>query len=230
LIAIIFGLQKPKQGTTQLIISQSNDLFFLHIPSTNNYSAIINPVILFELGEAFFSRNSIDEALFSQTNKRDLYYKESRVLSQLLLAIGEGNTFESLSMSLQVLQALLATQVSLASSTISPKKMSEVQIKEVAEELIQQHIEGNNMPTIDTIAESLGISTSKFKTLAKDHFGESFYQYFLSLKFEHSTKLLQRHSVGETAEKLGFKVVSKFIEGFKARYKQTPFKYKQNQK
>lgn len=82
-------------------------------------------------------------------------------------------------------------------------------------------------PSVNTIAARLGISSSGLKRLFRTYAGMPVHKYFLTLKINAATELLQSGaSVCETAEKLGFSCQSGFSAAYKRELGKTPSQVK----
>ena len=210
-----------------LITEHEGEYAMVPLPSYFDLTNI-NPVLIFEMRPSFFTKNNIDAMLLEQLRKRDLFFKESIALKDLLEAIKQEQHLRQKATAYQFLTVLIDTQINITMKGKS-KKHTDVQIIQLVEAILREQVYGHELPTINGIAAKMGISGSKLKLMYQVHFNEGMYQHYLNLKFNASKELLHTHSVGKTADLVGFKVVSKFIVGFKKRFKITPYKYKQSQ-
>lgn len=90
----------------------------------------------------------------------------------------------------------------------------EAQIFRCAVSHMSGKIDGN--PAVSEIAKVCGTSASSLKRIFAQFAGMSVHRYFLKMKFNAATKLLQNGmNVNETAEKLGFSSQSYFSVAYK---------------
>ena len=95
------------------------------------------------------------------------------------------------------------------------------------EQILQNYLQ-NNLPTLETIAKSVGLSVSTLKRKFKAVFGKSIYEYYLEKKMNLAKSLLTQKplSVNEAAEIFGYEKVSNFIDIFKKHHGFSPGKFK----
>jgi AraC-like DNA-binding protein len=86
-----------------------------------------------------------------------------------------------------------------------------------------------NPPTISQLAEKHGVSTSKLKTLFKQVFGKTIYQYYQEHRMEKARAMLAREdlNVSEVGYRVGYSNLSHFSEAFKKQYGRLPKQYMQ---
>lgn len=82
-------------------------------------------------------------------------------------------------------------------------------------------------PKLPELALLIGMSETKMKSLFKQIFGDSIYNYFQSARMEEAAFLLKHsdYSVSEIGFHLGFSNLSHFSRLFKKHYTMTPKKY-----
>ena len=78
---------------------------------------------------------------------------------------------------------------------------------------------------IDTLAESLGVSSSYLSRRFKKEVGTSIHAYLTDRRISESLKLLEYSTVAETAHAVGFCDSSHFISAFKRTVGCTPLEY-----
>ncbi|MCI4667552.1 MAG: AraC family transcriptional regulator [Bacteroidia bacterium] len=96
----------------------------------------------------------------------------------------------------------------------------------MVKEILLEHIFGQ-APTIDQLAQKLGVSPSKLKSDFKSLFGSSIYQYYLKQKMEIARKLLaeKKGTVSEIGYQLGYSNISQFSSQFKKHFGQSPAQF-----
>src|SRR5690606_39085656 len=82
-------------------------------------------------------------------------------------------------------------------------------------------------PKLPELAQRIGMSETKMKSLFKQIFGDSIYNYFQSARMQEAAFLLKNsdYSVSEIGFRLGFSNLSHFSRLFKKHYGMTPKKY-----
>lgn len=85
--------------------------------------------------------------------------------------------------------------------------------------------------SIDSLANALGLGVSTLKKQFKDRYGISVGRYCKLVRFEYAAHLLRKSdiSVGQIAERLGYKNFGKFSSAFKSIYSLTPSEYRKKQ-
>ncbi len=93
-----------------------------------------------------------------------------------------------------------------------------------------KHLIINNMaepPTLQELANDIGLSMSKLKEGFKHIYGESVFNFLLDYKLEYSRKqlLTKKYNVSEISLLIGYSTASHFISAFKKKYGTTPKQY-----
>ena len=85
-------------------------------------------------------------------------------------------------------------------------------------------------PSLQELAESIGISLKKLKEGFKQIYGDTVYGFLFDYKMEVSRKLLESgdYNVNEVGLKVGYSTSSHFIAAFKKKFGTTPKKYVQS--
>lgn len=76
----------------------------------------------------------------------------------------------------------------------------------------------SDAPTIEQLARETGLNQLKLKRGFKNLFGTSVYAMFQRERMGHAQRLLQHHSVTETASLLGYSNISHFSTAFRKQY------------
>lgn len=86
----------------------------------------------------------------------------------------------------------------------------------------------NRPPSLEELAQLIGMSVSKMKLLFKTYYGDSIYQFHQKAKLNYAADLLKsrRYTVSQVAYKVGYNHSIKFIKIFEKHFGQTPGKYK----
>jgi AraC-like DNA-binding protein len=82
-------------------------------------------------------------------------------------------------------------------------------------------------PSLNELAEEIGLSLKKLKEGFKQVYGDSVYSFLFDYKMEYARKLLEtnRYNVNEVGLKVGYSTASHFIAAFKKKFGTTPKKY-----
>ncbi|MCB0486654.1 MAG: helix-turn-helix transcriptional regulator, partial [Flavobacteriaceae bacterium] len=82
-------------------------------------------------------------------------------------------------------------------------------------------------PTLNELADEVGLSLKKLKEGFKQIYGTSVYSFLFDYKMEYARKLLEtnKYNVNEIGLKVGYSTASHFISAFKKKYGTTPKKY-----
>lgn len=81
-------------------------------------------------------------------------------------------------------------------------------------------------PQLIDLAKQITMSPTKMKTLFRQIFGDSIYNYFQRARMNEAGRLLKDHSVSETGYRLGFTNMSHFSRLFEKYFKVKPKKFK----
>ena len=95
--------------------------------------------------------------------------------------------------------------------------------------LINEYLENGVIPTIEVIAEKIGIKSNSMNAKIQNKYGKTFYQYYLERKMNYAAELLK---MGYTAQKvsdaIGYTHPIKFSKMFQKHFQITPKKFQQN--
>ena len=82
-------------------------------------------------------------------------------------------------------------------------------------------------PTLQEIADEVGLSVSKLKDGFKHIYGESIFNFLFDYKMEYARKQLvsRNYNVAEISHQIGYSTPSHFIHAFKKKYGTTPKQY-----
>jgi AraC-like DNA-binding protein len=96
------------------------------------------------------------------------------------------------------------------------KKVKQIVISNIAEP-----------PSLQELADEVGLSLSKLKEGFKHIYGESVFNFLLDYKLEYARKMLltKKYNVSEISLQVGYSTASHFISAFKKKYGTTPKQY-----
>jgi AraC-like DNA-binding protein len=209
----------------RLLLTAKEQVYSLMLQPSEMDTEVDQVILYFDLTPTFFVSNQLDTSHLAQLQKRQLFYRELSTLQALIEATSKASLLRQTAMTYQLMTDIIDMQKNLPAKE-SRKKTKDSQILNIVDDILTKNICGN-LPTIDSIAASVGISGSKLKIMYRKRYNTGLYQRYLNLKYETSKELLRHNSVGDTAQIVGFMVTSKFIVGFKKRYNITPYKFKQ---
>lgn len=93
--------------------------------------------------------------------------------------------------------------------------------------LSYMHMHTDGTETVDSVAARFGISRSHLAELFAERIGTSPGAYWLKVRLEHAcTLLVQRHTVREVADAVGFQSVRGFQRAFQRVFRMTPSEYR----
>lgn len=94
-----------------------------------------------------------------------------------------------------------------------------------AKQIIIENI--SEPPTLQELADTIGLTLSKLKEGFKHIYGESVFNFLLDYKLEYARKMLlsRKHNVSEISLQIGYSTPSHFISAFKKKYGTTPKQY-----
>jgi AraC-like DNA-binding protein len=116
----------------------------------------------------------------------------------------------------------LKLDLTMEQSTISKKKPSQASEQEFLRALgknLKNKYINTVPPTIEESAQQCGVSTSKFKSLFRKMYGETYYNFFLKHKLELAAQLLKEgHKLVDVSKLVGYSQPIKFLLVFKKYY------------
>jgi AraC family transcriptional activator of pyochelin receptor len=82
-------------------------------------------------------------------------------------------------------------------------------------------------PTLQELANSVGLNLKKLKVGFKELYGDSVYSFLFDYKMEYARKMMEsgEYNVNEVGLKVGYSTSSHFIAAFKKKFGTTPKKY-----
>lgn len=183
---------------------------------------------------SLFTSDSDHFPFLSDENKDKKYYTENEikpalaiVLNQIFQLKNNSNiNLYSKAKAYELLSLIFNKNESLNTDNCPFLKDEEnvLKIKKAKEIIIANLIDA---PTLDELANQVGISLKKLKEGFKQIYGDTVYGYLLQYKMEYALNLLNngKLNVNEVASVVGYSTSSHFIEAFKKRYGTTPKKY-----
>jgi len=200
---------------------------------SSGVSAFISLKKLHELFSA--STHYID--FLKEDNRDKKYYSEDQISASMAVVLSQILNFnlhpsvEKIYLKAKVyeLLGLFFNKPETADVEQCPFLVDEDNVRKIkmAKEIAIQHMA--NPPSLQELADEVGLSLKKLKEGFKEIYGNTVYAYILDHKMENARKLLERgnKNVNEIGLTLGYSTASHFIAAFKKKYGTTPKKYLQ---
>ncbi len=116
-------------------------------------------------------------------------------------------------------------------SSLSEDPSKVVDYKERQKRKLINYLEGSySTATLTEAADMLGLSPSYLCRLVRSHFGSTFKELLMSIRFDAATELLSSTDlpIGEIISRVGYENSSYFHKEFKRRYGMTPINYRRS--
>ena len=198
-------------------------------------SWIISILISIKKFHTLFSSDSEMIPFLSKDNLEKKYYTEEGISPSMAIVLNQifhynqnssiktlylkGKSYELLSLFFNTNEDPNAEHCPFLSdeeNVLKIKKAKEIIIKNMAEP-----------PSLQELADEVGISLKKLKAGFKEIYGETVFNYLFDYKMEFARKLLETgsYNVNEVGLKIGYSTSSHFIAAFKKKFGTTPKKY-----
>lgn len=203
--------------------------------SLNANTWIVTILISIKRFHGLFSHEADYITFLSIDNKDKKYYKDGDISPSMAVVLNQlisynlnpsmkqlyykGKVFELLSLYFNRDEESNTEQCPFLadeSNVIKIRKAKDIIIKRMVEP-----------PTLQALADEIGLSLKKLKEGFKKVYGETVYAFLFDYKMEVARKLLETgdHNVNEVGLKVGYSTASHFIAAFKKKYGTTPKKY-----
>lgn len=228
-----FGL---KEENALLLYNPERDLP-IHLQTSAN-SAVVSILISIKKLHILFSNEAESISFLSEENIHKKYYKDRIITPSMFIVLNQilnynlntsvrdlyfkGKTFELLSLYFNRSEDANVEQCPFLVDEANVSK-----IKQAKEIVIARMAEP---PTLQEIADEVGLSLKKLKEGFKQIYGDSVFSFLLDYKLEEARKFLESgtYNVNEVGLKVGYSTASHFISAFKKKYGVTPKKYIQS--
>ncbi len=235
---VIFKIIK---GTYNLKLTKNESLFFFNPKNIIPIDALIPPEssmfsILFSLKKFhsfFIDETFAFESLEKKYHKKKLYVKKELLPNEIIILNQILNN--NLDQSLQSLYIRGKVMEFLShyfnkndsSSQKCPHLKDEKNVEKIrkAKQIIIEKM--NEPPSLDKLANEIGLPINVLKKGFKNIYGEPVYQFLFNYKMELSRQLLlsNQYNVKEISYKMGYSAPTHFVVAFKKKYGTTPKKY-----
>ena len=196
---------------------------------------LVSLVISLEKFHNLFSQDASYVTFLSEENRDKKYYKDGTispsmavVLNQLLgfnlNASVKPLYFKAKSYELLSLFFNRSEDADIEQCPFLVDETNVAKLKQAKDIIISQMAEP---PTLQELADTIGLSLKKLKEGFKQIYGDSVFSYLFDYKMEVARKLLESgdYNVNEVGLKVGYSTASHFISAFKKKYGTTPKKY-----
>ncbi|MGF1555358.1 AraC family transcriptional regulator [Paucihalobacter sp.] len=225
-----------KEENALLLYNPERDLP-IHLNASAN-SWIISILISIKKFHGLFSNEADYITFLSEENKNKKYYKDRSISPSMFIVLNQMMNY-NLNSSVRSLY-FRAKAYELLSLYFNRSEDADIEqcpflvdesnvtkIRQAKEIIIARMAEP---PTLQEIADEIGLSLKKLKEGFKQIYGDSVFSFLLDYKLEVARKLLDsgHFNVNEVGLKVGYSTASHFISAFKKKYGVTPKKYIQS--
>lgn len=196
---------------------------------------LISLLISIEKFHSLFSKEASYIPFLSEENKNRKYYDENSIKPPVLIVLQQiinnnsnnpikklyvrGKLYELLSLHFQNDEATAEENCPFLVDERDVLKIRE------AKDIIIERMA--NPPTLQELANEVGINLKKLKEGFKQIYSDTVYSFLFNYKMEHARQLLEsnRYNVNEVGIKVGYSTSSHFISAFKKKFGTTPKQY-----
>ena len=198
-------------------------------------SQLVTVLISIKKFHSLFSQEANQISFLSNENADKKYYKDHIITPSMAVALSQilqhqpntlmsrlylkGKVYELLSFYFNPTEATDVAECPFLVDEENVRKIRNAK-KIVLERMI-------NPPSLQDLADEIGLSLKKLKEGFKQLYGSTVYQFILDHKMNHARQLLGSgsYNVNEVALQLGYSNSSHFIDAFKKKFGTTPKKY-----
>jgi len=198
-------------------------------------SQLVTVLISIKKFHSLFSQEANQIPFLSDENSNKKYYKDHIITPSMAVALSQilqhqpnalmsrlylkGKVYELLSLYFNPAEA---TDIAECPFLVDEENVRKIRN---AKKIMLDHM--INPPSLQELADEIGLSLKKLKEGFKQLYGSTVYQFVLDHKMNHARQLLGAgsYNVNEVALQLGYSNSSHFIEAFKKKFGTTPKKY-----
>jgi len=201
----------------------------------NPHSWMVSVLISIKKFHGLFSQEADYITFLSEDNRDKKYYKDGTISPSMAIVLNQvinynlnasikplyfkGKTYELLSLYFNKSEDADVEQCPFLvdeTNVIKVRKAKDIIVARMAEP-----------PTLQELADEIGLSLKKLKEGFKQIYGDSVFSFLFDYKMEVARKLLEsgENNVNEVGHKVGYSTSSHFISAFKKKYGTTPKKY-----
>lgn len=198
-------------------------------------SQLVTVLISIEKFHSLFSQEANQISFLSEENADKKYYKDHIITPSMAVALSQilqhqPNTLMSrlyLKGKVYELLSLYFNPTEATDVAECPFLVDEENVRKIrnAKKIVLERM--TNPPSLQDLADEIGLSLKKLKEGFKQLYGSTVYQFILDHKMNHARQLLGSgsYNVNEVALQLGYSNSSHFIDAFKKKFGTTPKKY-----
>ena len=221
-----------KEGNSLLLYNPNQNLpINLSLQPKTKYVVFIVSIKVFH---SFFSQVAEIIPFLDEENKGKKYYLDKPLTPSEVLVLNQlfkdqnGNSLSELYIKGKVYELLsLYFNRSQDNDQACPFLDNEENVEKIkkAKQIIIENI--SEPPSLQELANTIGLSLSKLKEGFKHIYGESVFNFLLDYKLEYARKMLlsKKYNVSEISLQVGYSTPSHFISAFKKKYGTTPKQY-----
>jgi len=198
-------------------------------------TTLVSLLISIKKFHSLFSKEAGYIPFLSEENRNRKYYDDSIIKPTVLIVLQQmlnaninssiknlyikGKIYELLSLHFQKDEAVTGDYCPFL---VDERDVSK--IREAKDIIIARMTEP---PTLNELANEVGINLKKLKEGFKQIYGDTVYSFLFNYKMEHARKLLEsnQHNVNEVGLQIGYSTASHFIAAFKKKFGTTPKQY-----
>ncbi|MBT8305204.1 MAG: AraC family transcriptional regulator [Bacteroidia bacterium] len=190
-------------------------------------------IVTIELFHSFFSEVAGIIPFLNEENKNKKYYLDKELSPAEMLVLNQifddkkFNGAHKLYITAKAYEALSLYFGNNNNEQNCPFLDSEANTERIkkAKQIVIDHMA--EPPSLQDIANQVGLSLSNLKTGFKHIYGESVFNFLLDYKLEYARKQLlsKEYNVSEISLQVGYSTASHFIAAFKKKYGTTPKQY-----
>lgn len=198
-------------------------------------TTLISLLISIKKFHSLFSKEAGYIPFLSEENRNRKYYDDSIIKPNVLIVLQQmlnaniNSAIKNLYIKGKIyeLLSLLFESDETTNGEYCPFLVDErevTKIREAKDIIISRMTEP---PTLNELANEVGINLKKLKEGFKQIYGDTVYSFLFNYKMEHARKLLEsnQHNVNEVGLQIGYSTASHFIAAFKKKYGTTPKQY-----
>ena len=198
-------------------------------------SQLVTVLISIKKFHSLFSQEANQISFLSDENADKKYYKDHIITPSMAVALSQimrhqPNTLMSrlyLKGKVYELLSLYFNPTEATDVAECPFLVDEENVRKIrnAKKIVLERM--TNPPSLQDLADEIGLSLKKLKEGFKQLYGSTVYQFILDHKMNHARQLLGSgsYNVNEVALQLGYSNSSHFIDAFKKKFGTTPKKY-----
>ena len=198
-------------------------------------SQLVTVLISIKKFHSLFSQEANQISFLTDENAYKKYYKDQIIPPSMAVALSQilqhqpnslmsrlylkGKVYELLSLYFNPTEA---TDVAECPFLVDEENVRKIRN---AKKIVLERM--TNPPSLQDLADEIGLSLKKLKEGFKQLYGSTVYQFILDHKMNHARQLLGSgsYNVNEVALQLGYSNSSHFIDAFKKKFGTTPKKY-----